>query len=179
MTVRQSVILVIPEPLVLFLLPLLKARIIVHYSCDFARIEALAAAASAEFTLTMDQPDLAERLPGVFSRSEGSLSFISSALRFLLIDVSFDDFLWTFIKLMFEAGDRLLQSSQLVVVFQLLRANKRVPQIDVGTICRHFERAVSVAFRTGEALAILATTVDLLNTNVPRTLATGAYVIAM
>lgn len=174
MTVRQSVILVIPEALVLFPLPLLKARVTVYYSCDFARIEALTAAASAEFTLTMDQPDLAERLPGVFSRSEGSLSFISSALKFLLIDVSFNDSLWTFIKLIFEVEDLLPQSRQLLVVFQLLRANKRLPQIDMGTICRHFERAVSMAFRTGEPLAILATTVDLLNTNVPRTFAAGA-----
>jgi hypothetical protein len=48
----------------------------------------------------MDQLDLAEGLPGVFARLEGSLSFGLGGVKLLLIDVTLDDLLRSLVQLL-------------------------------------------------------------------------------
>lgn len=43
----------------------------------------------------MDQPDLAQSLPGILTRSEGSLSLCLGVFDILPFDVTLDNFLWT------------------------------------------------------------------------------------
>jgi hypothetical protein len=51
----------------------------------------------------MDQPNLAEGLPGVFTRLEGSPSLGLGVLKLLLIDVTHDYLLGAFVQLLFSS----------------------------------------------------------------------------